>query len=491
MAYDDTSFYGDWITDEYDLENNPLNPESPFGFYIYKLLGNGFDTMSSISSQFLDDSYVLSCLDKFIPMYGRYWGLERPMIDDRYLTDKEYRVYLYLKKCRLLTMQDLEVCFNNCMTLEDYDVYVRVYTDLADFLEVVDHPHYTPNEWTVISNILKLDYDQSKDWIVGNRYETLPEFTYNDLQALIDEAESGDIIYLKGIYKYDEDVDDDAKITINKDLTIVGQGSIIDGNDTAKCFYISNNNPLIHPTVLIDDCIIQNCYASSGGAALYIYNSNNSVIKNTVIKDSTADSFGGAIQTDNCNNLTIDNCVFLNNSSLEAGAVYFYGTNNSIIKNSTFMKCSANLTGGGFSCMVSNNATIDNCVFNGCTSNYEDSGAINWSSSSGNGAVINCIFITETDTVKGIEPTTTENNAPLRQAPRRTLGNPLGNQTPPVRNLEQELEEVHRIIGRTGHFYHRIVVVEVPAQGWDPRFLELLSEFISVKGNIIVKEYSV
>ena len=173
MAYDDTSFYGDLITDEYDIENNPLNPESPFGFYIYKILGNGFDTMSDISAQFLDDSSVLSCLDKFIPMYGRYWGLERPKIDDRYLTDEEYRVYLYLKKCRLLTMQDLEICFNNCMTVEDYDVYVNVYTDLADFLEVVDHPNYIPNEWTVVSNILKLDYDQSKDWIVNYYNEIL------------------------------------------------------------------------------------------------------------------------------------------------------------------------------------------------------------------------------------------------------------------------------------------------------------------------------
>ena len=165
MAYDNTSFYGDMITDEYDDQNNFINPPTPTGFYVYHILGDSFDKMSDMCSQFLNDFSILSAdtrgLDNF---WGVSYNLERPTLPSgRLLNDDEYRTYLYLRNCRLITMQDIEVNFSKCFKLDDYDVY---FTEESDFLATVDHLNYE-SEITTSSNLKKQDDDEEGHMITN------------------------------------------------------------------------------------------------------------------------------------------------------------------------------------------------------------------------------------------------------------------------------------------------------------------------------------
>lgn len=164
MAYDNTSFYGDMIFDEYDDKNNLMNPETPVGFLFYHILGDGFDKMSDMSSKFLNDFSILSAdassLDKY---WGISYNLPRPTLPDsgRLLSDEEYRVYLYLLNCRLITVEDILINFNKCFGFDDNEVYL---SEETNYLEATDHLSYEAEE-TVTSNLHKREDDNTKHFI--------------------------------------------------------------------------------------------------------------------------------------------------------------------------------------------------------------------------------------------------------------------------------------------------------------------------------------
>ena len=164
MAYDDTSFYGDLIVNDYDEQNNFMNPVSPMGFYVYHILGDGFDLMSEYCTEFLNDISVLTAnvkgLDNF---WGISYNLPRPILNGEPISDEEYKVYLYLRNCRLLTREDLEICFNSCFAVEDYTVY---FSEETNYLNVVDHNHYE-SLVTDESNLAKNNLDVSNEYIIN------------------------------------------------------------------------------------------------------------------------------------------------------------------------------------------------------------------------------------------------------------------------------------------------------------------------------------
>ena len=87
MAYDDTSFNGDLLVDEYDDHNNFIGTNTPMGYYAYHILGDGFDLMAEQCSRFMNDFSILSAdassLDKF---WGVSYNMPRPSIQyDRYV----------------------------------------------------------------------------------------------------------------------------------------------------------------------------------------------------------------------------------------------------------------------------------------------------------------------------------------------------------------------------------------------------------------------
>lgn len=166
MSYDNTSFYGDLICDEYDERNNFMNPISPFGFFVYHILGDGFDLMSSQCEGWMNDFSILSAsasgLDKF---WGISYNMPRPRLptSERLLTDDEYRIYLYLRNCRLLTREDIEINMNKCFALDDYGVY---FSENTNYLAVTDYNSYEPVS-SVSSNIHIRDDDDSDDYIIS------------------------------------------------------------------------------------------------------------------------------------------------------------------------------------------------------------------------------------------------------------------------------------------------------------------------------------
>ena len=163
MAYDNSSLAGDEICDYYyDIENNLINPESPSGYFIYKVLGGAFDWLNELIVQFRNDYSILDCnvgnveiewvsetvtddiLNSLDVFWGRSYNLVRPHLSyisdgntyTRILSDEEYRIYLYLKNHQLLTMKDLLVAFGNAFGSAETS------TTLLNSIHTVDHKRY-------------------------------------------------------------------------------------------------------------------------------------------------------------------------------------------------------------------------------------------------------------------------------------------------------------------------------------------------------------
>ena len=216
MAYDNSSLTGDEICDyHYDIENNFMNPPSPTGFFIYKVIGGAFDWLGDLITQFRIDYSILDCSvgsveivngfpeepnikhTYYVPQYttstdacftkysyvndewvsetvtddvlnsldvfwGRSYNLIRPTIsytdDDTYtrvLTDEEYRIYLYLKNHQLLTMKDLLVAFGNAFGSAETG------TTLLNSIHTVDHRKYDVPQFS--NDTLKAYDDEDTD----------------------------------------------------------------------------------------------------------------------------------------------------------------------------------------------------------------------------------------------------------------------------------------------------------------------------------------
>lgn len=165
MAYDDSSFNGDLIVDEYDDKNNFVGTNTPSGFLVYHLVGDGFDLMSEQCSKFMQDFSILSAssssLDKF---WGVSYNLPRPSLPNgRELTDDEYRAYLYLRNCRLMTREDLLINFEKCFAFDDYPI---LFSEEAFYLETSDHSNYEAED-TISSNLHKRDDDTSLHFVTN------------------------------------------------------------------------------------------------------------------------------------------------------------------------------------------------------------------------------------------------------------------------------------------------------------------------------------
>ena len=164
MSYDDTSYYGDLIVDEYDDKCNFIGTHTPMGYLAYHLLGDGFDLMSDLCSKFMNDFSILTAdtrgLDAF---WGVSYNLPRPTLpnSERLLTDDEYKIYLYLRNCRLITKEDLIINFDKCFGFDDYEI---VLSDEQSYLETTDHLNYTADE-TVTSNLHKNSEDTSLHFV--------------------------------------------------------------------------------------------------------------------------------------------------------------------------------------------------------------------------------------------------------------------------------------------------------------------------------------
>ena len=186
--------------------------------------------------------------------------------------------------------------------------------------------------------------------------------TFTDLQKKINEASEGSIINLENNYAYDSEFQTDG-IFINKELTINGNGYVIDALGQSRIFYI------ITPTVTLNNITFKNGYSSEGGTIFGCYESDILLV-NSSFYNSHANSKGGVFYSSDYKvNLTILNCNFENNtvddktSANCGGAIYFEGKN-SIIINSTFMDSKAR-NGGAIFCNGDNAFILNSSFING------------------------------------------------------------------------------------------------------------------------------
>lgn len=162
--------------------------------------------------------------------------------------------------------------------------------------------------------------------------KSLPDGTFTDLKALIDNATAGDTITLDRNYVHNSSTDSSiTSIAVGKAITIDGNGHIIDGNNTSKAFVNTSN-------VSYNSITFQNCTGARGGA-LQIAGSVN--ISNCVFKNNSAGSYGGgalyAQSSFTTQNITITGSTFINNTSTsKGGAMYIEGSKNILnMSNST------------------------------------------------------------------------------------------------------------------------------------------------------------
>lgn len=168
MSYDNSSFYGELVCDEYDEENNFMNTVTPTGFYVYKILGSALDMMQDMTTKFLNDISLISAdpssLDYF---WGLSYGMPRPELPSgRLMDDDEYRAYLYLRNCQLITLQNILVNVEKAFGAADESINV-VHEDL--FLRTVDHMKYTSIEANG-SNLQKQATDESPHYIIDHSH---------------------------------------------------------------------------------------------------------------------------------------------------------------------------------------------------------------------------------------------------------------------------------------------------------------------------------
>ena len=221
-------------------------------------------------------------------------------------------------------------------------------------------------------------------------------YTFTDLQELIDDAEEGSTIELNQDYVYDDSVDD-GTISINKEITINGNGHTLDGNNQVRIMNVYSNVVLnnigfingvtyddggaiyAEAYLTIIDCNFENNYADDDGGAICSH-SDFSIVNSTFISNSASDD-GGVIYAYGVVNIV--NSTFVNNSGNYWGNV-FAGTVNCI--NSTFVNNYARYTGGAIH--ANDNVYVINSTF--VSNSAGDGGAIYYR---GNIDVINSSFI--------------------------------------------------------------------------------------------------
>ncbi|MHC4365496.1 MAG: outer membrane protein assembly factor BamB family protein, partial [Planctomycetota bacterium] len=213
---------------------------------------------------------------------------------------------------------------------------------------------------------------------------------YPTIQAAIDDANDGDIIYLlPGTYTGDGNRDLDflgKSITVQSvapDLPAIVAATIIDCNENDdnlyRGFHFHNNedaNAVVagltitgcwpgifisgsNPT--ISHCTITGCFANSGGGIYCRY--SDPVIINCTFTDNSSIRDGGAISCWDSRPI-IENCTFTGNSGTFGGGLYSDSAYNQdlTIINCTFTGNSATYGGGAISCRQLRNIEIVDSV---------------------------------------------------------------------------------------------------------------------------------
>ncbi len=177
---------------------------------------------------------------------------------------------------------------------------------------------------------------------------------FADLNTLISGATAGDTVTLTVDYCKESDFYD--LISIDKELTIDGQGHIIDANNTRDIMRIDNAQ-----NVKLKNIQFINVKGNSSTALYWAYGSDNGLIENCTFTNCLGID-GSAINLIG-SNTNIIGSTFINCSGYEGGAIYWGGNDNSI-RYSYFENTTANK--GGAIYLYGERGRIEGTTFKNC-----------------------------------------------------------------------------------------------------------------------------
>ena len=216
--------------------------------------------------------------------------------------------------------------------------------------------------------------------------------TFTDLANDIANA-SGELNLTKNYTYSSIDSSYNIGITINKLITINGNGFTLDGSNNARIFSVATNNVIFKDIIFVNakisgngaaiegkvnkftiiNCTFINNVANSGGA---IY--KGSVINSTFINNSA--NYGGAV-----NSGYATNCTFVMNHASSAGGAIYGGSANKCNFTKNYVTYASGGASSGSSCL--------NCIF--INNSAWQGGAMN------GGSATNCTFINNNVNVGG------------------------------------------------------------------------------------------
>ena len=181
--------------------------------------------------------------------------------------------------------------------------------------------------------------------------------TFDDIQKMVNNAESNDVINLEGEY-----VSSGKSINVNKDLTIQGSNdATLKANGQVKCFNLDSYSNIVFKNLKIVDAnqaifsdYVPNVHRSITCINCTFINNYHTFINNYYYFDDYHAAYGGAIET--FDSLTVIGCNFINCSSSIGGAVYCL---NGVFKDSNFISNTADEGGA----IWASKLTAVNCNF--------------------------------------------------------------------------------------------------------------------------------
>ena len=172
----------------------------------------------------------------------------------------------------------------------------------------------TINEELILedNNNDEITLDESNEAVLSEGEEHL---SFTDLNTTINGNEDGEI-YLNNNYTFNPDSDSDFAngISINRNLTIHGNGFTLNGNNQARIFNITAEKVTLENIIFIND------HTDANGGAIFI----NGPFANSII-----------------------NSTFINNSAYNGGAIYINGASESNTIGGEFRDNTAANCGGG------------------------------------------------------------------------------------------------------------------------------------------------
>ncbi|MBN1673254.1 MAG: C10 family peptidase [Kiritimatiellae bacterium] len=167
-----------------------------------------------------------------------------------------------------------------------------------------------------------------------------------NIQAAVDQAAAGEAVVLtNGTYTLA------AHILVTNAITVRGlagsDATIVDGNDTVRCFRIE------HTDAIVDGLTLRRGNATDGGA---VYAVNGGTIKNCTLVHNSAGTAGGAVYGPG--GLLVQNCTIASNSAGYGAAVYL-AAGGSVI-GCTIVSNAAATHGGGVYCELG--GTVQGCT---------------------------------------------------------------------------------------------------------------------------------